>query len=101
MTSDEIKEHLKQVKYPGFSRDIVSFGLVRAAALVDGTAKVSLALTTVGCKLKLDAKVKGFKPDTHDTVIVHVEQAGAEGFGEGIAQEKQNQAIRDEVGGHA
>jgi ATP-binding protein involved in chromosome partitioning len=46
VTSDAIKEALKQVKYPGFSRDIVSFGLVRAAALVDGTAKVSLALTT-------------------------------------------------------
>ena len=46
MTSDEIKEHLKQVKYPGFSRDIVSFGLVRSAALADGTAKVSLAITT-------------------------------------------------------
>jgi ATP-binding protein involved in chromosome partitioning len=46
VTSDAIKEALKQVKYPGFSRDIVSFGLVRAAAFEDGTAKVSLALTT-------------------------------------------------------
>lgn len=46
MTSDAIKEALKQVKYPGFSRDIVSFGLVRAATFDAGTAKVSLALTT-------------------------------------------------------
>lgn len=46
MTSESIKEALKQVKYPGFSRDIVSFGLVRSAALVEGTARVSLALTT-------------------------------------------------------
>jgi len=46
VTPEAIKEALKQVKYPGFSRDIVSFGLVRSAALVDGTAKVSLALTT-------------------------------------------------------
>jgi ATP-binding protein involved in chromosome partitioning len=29
MTADEIKERLKAVKYPGFSRDIVSFGLVK------------------------------------------------------------------------
>lgn len=56
MTSDEIKEHLKQVKYPGFSRDIVSFGLVRAAALVDGTAKVSLGLTTSDPKIPLHLK---------------------------------------------
>ena len=46
MTPDELKELLKQVKYPGFSRDIVSFGLVRAAAVIDGTARVSLQLTT-------------------------------------------------------
>ena len=46
MNADSIKEALKQVKYPGFSRDIVSFGLVRSAAFDAGTAKVSLALTT-------------------------------------------------------
>ncbi|MSU65277.1 MAG: MRP family ATP-binding protein [Opitutus sp.] len=46
MTPDEIKEQLKQVKYPGFSRDIVSFGLVRSAGFLDGTVKVSLALAS-------------------------------------------------------
>jgi ATP-binding protein involved in chromosome partitioning len=56
VTPDEIKEHLKQVKYPGFSRDIVSFGLVRAAAIVEGTAKVSLALTTSDPKIPLHLK---------------------------------------------
>ncbi len=56
MTPDEIKEQLKQVKYPGFSRDIVSFGLVRSAALVDGTAKVSLAITTSDPKIPLQLK---------------------------------------------
>lgn len=56
MTTDELKEHLKQVKYPGFSRDIVSFGLVRAAAVVDGTAKVALALTTSDPKVPLQLK---------------------------------------------
>ncbi len=56
MTSEAIKEALKQVKYPGFSRDIVSFGLVRAAGFVDGTAKVSLALTTADPKIPLFLK---------------------------------------------
>jgi ATP-binding protein involved in chromosome partitioning len=56
VTPDDIKEHLKQVKYPGFSRDIVSFGLVRTAGLVDGTAKVSLALTTSDPKVPLQLK---------------------------------------------
>ena len=44
--SDAIIEALKQVKYPGFSRDIVSFGLVRSAVIVDGAAKVALSITT-------------------------------------------------------
>ena len=56
MTPDDIKEALKQVKYPGFSRDIVSFGLVRSAALVGETAKVSLALTTSDPKIPLHLK---------------------------------------------
>lgn len=46
MTSEDLKVALQQVKYPGFSRDIVSFGLVRSANFADGTAKVSLAITT-------------------------------------------------------
>ncbi len=58
MTSDAIKEALKQVKYPGFSRDIVSFGLVKSAAFVDGTAKVSLALSTADPKIPLHLKTE-------------------------------------------
>ena len=58
MTSDELKEHLKQVKYPGFSRDIVSFGLVRSAGLLDGTAKVALSLTTSDPKIPLFLKTE-------------------------------------------
>ncbi len=56
MTPDEIKERLKQVKYPGFSRDIVSFGLVRSAGFFDGTVKVALALTTSDPKTPLQIK---------------------------------------------
>ncbi len=56
VNSDAIKEALKQVKYPGFSRDIVSFGLVKSAAFADGTAKVSLTLTTADPKVPLHLK---------------------------------------------
>jgi len=56
VTEDEIKAHLKQVKYPGFSRDIVSFGLVRSASCSDGTAHVELALTTGDPKTPLRLK---------------------------------------------
>jgi ATP-binding protein involved in chromosome partitioning len=56
VTSDQIKEHLRQVKYPGFSRDIVSFGLVRSAGSLDGTVKVSLAITSSDPKTPLQLK---------------------------------------------
>lgn len=46
MDSDHIKETLKQVKYPGFSRDIVSFGLVRDVRLEDGKAQIAIEITT-------------------------------------------------------
>ena len=84
MTSDELKDHLKQVKYPGFSRDIVSFGLVRSAALVDGTAKVSLALTTSDPKIPLQLKrevdlclraIPGVKETIIDVAVTPVKAA--------------------------
>jgi ATP-binding protein involved in chromosome partitioning len=58
VTTESIKEALKQVKYPGFSRDIVSFGLVRSATFFDGTAKVSVAITTSDPKVPVQLKTE-------------------------------------------
>ena len=46
MSNEAILNILKQVKYPGFSRDIVSFGLVQKAELHGKLAKVTLELST-------------------------------------------------------
>ncbi len=46
MTTEEILSQLRNVKYPGFSRDIVSFGLVKSASFADGVAHVSMSITT-------------------------------------------------------
>jgi ATP-binding protein involved in chromosome partitioning len=46
VTSEDILGQLRKVKYPGFSRDIVSFGLVKSAAFEAGVATVSLAIST-------------------------------------------------------
>src|SRR4051794_29912830 len=46
VTEEQIKEALKQVRYPGFSRDIVSFGLVKAVRIDDGAVTVQIALAT-------------------------------------------------------
>lgn len=44
--SDQIKEALKSVKFPGFSRDIISFGLVREVEISDGNAIIGIEITT-------------------------------------------------------
>jgi len=47
LTRSGIIEALKRVKYPGFSRDIVSFGLLKDVAVgSDGTVSVVLELTS-------------------------------------------------------
>jgi len=46
MTSDSIREILRQVRYPGFSRDIVSFGLVKDVQVADGATLVKIEVAT-------------------------------------------------------
>ena len=41
-----IEDTLKGVNYPGYSRDIVSFGLVKNIASANGSASIALELTT-------------------------------------------------------
>lgn len=44
--SEQIKEALKSVKFPGFSRDIISFGLVREVEINDGNALIGIEITS-------------------------------------------------------
>ena len=46
VSEDQVKAALQTVKYPGFSRDIVSFGLVKAIRVDNGTVTVQLELAT-------------------------------------------------------
>lgn len=46
MNDQQIKDALKEVKYPGFSRDIVSFGLVREIGIENGNALIGIEITT-------------------------------------------------------
>jgi ATP-binding protein involved in chromosome partitioning len=46
-TPQEILEALKQVRYPGYSRDIVSFGIVRDIEIASAGVTVTLALANV------------------------------------------------------
>ncbi len=46
MTEQDIRETLKTVKYPGFTRDIVSFGVVKEVALAADRLEVRLTMIT-------------------------------------------------------
>ncbi len=46
VTEEQIKDALSTVKYPGFSRDIVSFGIVKGITLREGDVTVQMALAT-------------------------------------------------------
>src|SRR2546425_7182193 len=60
ISEEHVKAALKSVKYPGFTRDIVSFGLVKSIQIDNGEVKVQLALATndpnVPATIKNDAE---------------------------------------------
>lgn len=51
MTPDAIRDALRKVRYPGYSRDIVSFGIVKHVAFESGTAHVRIELQTKDPKI--------------------------------------------------
>ena len=51
-----VRETLKGVKYPGYSRDIVSFGLVKNVAVNSGAASVTIELTTANAEVARQLK---------------------------------------------
>jgi ATP-binding protein involved in chromosome partitioning len=82
LTQDDIKNALTTVKYPGFSRDIVSFGLVKEIAAANGAVSVALQLTSpnpeAARQIKLDAEkiLKTLPGVTHVHVEVRQPAAG-------------------------
>ena len=45
MTKDQILKALSQINYPGFNRDIVSFGLIDDISLSDENVRITLKLS--------------------------------------------------------
>ncbi len=85
LTEEEIKEALRRVPYPGFSRDIVSFGLVKDVQVDGGEVRVQLALATndpnVPASIKRDAEsalaALGGVTSAKVLIDIHAPPAGA------------------------
>ena len=58
ITEDDIKNALKAVKYPGYSRDIVSFGLVKQIAVNSGAVSVTMSLTSGSAEVARQLKTQ-------------------------------------------
>jgi len=57
-TETDIQNALKAVKYPGYSRDIVSFGLVKEISTANGAVSVALQLTSPNPEAALQIKTE-------------------------------------------
>jgi ATP-binding protein involved in chromosome partitioning len=87
LTEDDIKQALGKVHYPGFSRDIVSFGLVKSVQIENGEVRVQIALATndpsIPATIKRDAEstlvnLTGVK-SAKVLIDIHAPPAGASG----------------------
>ncbi len=56
LNEESIKNALKAVKYPGYSRDIISFGLLKQIVIRDDAVGVLLQLTTSSAETALQIK---------------------------------------------
>ena len=78
LSHDTILGALKTVKYPGFSRDIVSFGLVKDVSAAAGAVSVALQLTSpnpeAARQIKADAEQALKRLPGVSQVIVEVRQ---------------------------
>ena len=108
-STDSLKALLKTVKYPGFNRDIISFGLVREAAFEQGKATIALTLTSadpkIGDQIKAAVhKTLSAEPAIRDiqidvTVLPHKNTGTATTMPKNLAQVRTVVAIASGKGG--
>jgi ATP-binding protein involved in chromosome partitioning len=58
LSQDTILDALKSVKYPGFSRDVVSFGLVKDISIANGAVGVTMQLTSANSEIAQQIKAE-------------------------------------------
>jgi ATP-binding protein involved in chromosome partitioning len=58
VTQTDIQNALKAVKYPGYSRDIVSFGLVKEISAANGAVSVTMQLTSANSEAAQQIKME-------------------------------------------
>ena len=81
LSEETVLEALRNVKYPGFSRDIVSFGFVKDIAVGGGNVSFRLSMTTASAEVaaqlssECDAALRALPGVTAVTIAVETGQA--------------------------
>jgi len=100
LSLETVKNQLKKVKYPGFTRDIVSFGVVKNIELDNGIPKVSLLLPKNDPELAstLERSVRDIVLEIHGVksveIDISVREQGASRTS-GAAQPTPNKKLPD------
>jgi ATP-binding protein involved in chromosome partitioning len=105
ITEEQIRTALEEVKYPGFTRNIVSFGMVKQIKVHDSTVDLVLSLTTsdkeIAGKIRGDVetalrKVAGLKTIN---LTINLQAAKAQSGPSGIPGVKYAVAVASGKGG--
>ena len=100
LSQDDIKNALAAVKYPGFSRDIISFGLVKEISVANGAVSVLLQLTSPNAdaakQIKIDAELvlKKLPGVSHVHVDVRQPTAGQAETGKTFANQTKVPGVK-------
>jgi len=100
LTQDDIKQALAAVKYPGYSRDIVSFGLVKEISAANGAVSVTMQLTSpnpnAARQIKIDAEriLKNLPGVSHAVVEVRQPTAGQAETGKSLANQTKVPGVK-------
>lgn len=98
-----VLEALKEVKYPGFSRDIVSFGIVESIEIKDMAIQVNMLLksqdTSVGDKIKDEVRnfLEKKYPDNQVTVILEMRQPPQQKTGQKSTHESYLPTVKHKI----
>jgi len=76
MDKDKVKEILSKINYPGFSRDIVSFGMVSGVEINPNEIVINLSITSQNSEKKsiLVGDIEKKLGEYFSSVIVNVEE---------------------------
>lgn len=97
VTEETVKQALQSVKYPGYSRDIVSFGLVQDVATGNGAVSVVIRMTSANpeaaVRIKQEAEAALRRLPDVKNVFVQVDQPAAGTPGGSASPTSQRQTV--------